>query len=273
MERSMRSIREMARKTGLLLMVVATLALSLPPGIAQAAGPAPVNLGLSGNFTILAKSGISNTGITTSIVGDIGVSPIGYAAVTGFTLTPTIPDGSNTFATSPRVTGKVYASDYTEPTPTNLTTAVLNMGTAYTDAATRPAGSGPNLNVGGGTLNGQNFVPGLYTWDGAGNVIITGDITLTGAASDVWIFQIPGTLDIAAGADIATGKKVLLVGGARASNVFWQVAGAVTLGTYSTFNGNILAFTNIAMNTGAVLNGRALAQTAVTLNASTVVKP
>jgi hypothetical protein len=136
------------------------------------------------------------------------------------------------------------------------------MQAAYTDAAGRPAGTGTNLNLVTGTLAGLNLAPGVYTW--TSNVNITGGITLTGTATDVWIFQISGTLGI------DSGKNIILAGGALPQNIFWQVAGAVTLGTGSHFEGNILAKTNIAMQTEATLNGRALAQTAVTLNANTI---
>jgi hypothetical protein len=95
-------------------------------------------------------------------------------------------------------------------------------------------------------------------------VTITGDITLAGAATDVWIFQISGTLNL------ADGVKINLSGGALPQNIFWQVAGVVTLKPGSHLEGNILAQTNIAMQTGATLNGRALAQTAVTLDANTL---
>ncbi|MCJ7697748.1 MAG: ice-binding family protein, partial [Thermoplasmata archaeon] len=114
-------------------------------------------------------------------------------------------------------------------------------------------------------IGGLTLVPGLYKW-GTG-VIIPTNVTLSGGANDVWIFQIVGTLDI------SSAKQVILSGGAQAKNIFWAVAGAVTLGTTSVFNGNILAKTNIAMNTGATLNGRTLAQTAVTLDANTVTVP
>ncbi|MFI5235442.1 MAG: ice-binding family protein, partial [Gemmatimonadales bacterium] len=96
-------------------------------------GPAAVNLGAAGNYVILAKTGISTTGVS-SYVGDIGLSPAAASFITGFGLTT---DGSNTFSTSALVTGKVWAADYTAPTPTNLTTAVLDMQNAYTDAAGR----------------------------------------------------------------------------------------------------------------------------------------
>jgi len=222
----------------------------------------PVDLGSAGNFAILAKSGITTTG-TTSITGDIGVSPITYAAITGFALTPVVPDGSNTFSTSSLVTGKVYAADYTEPTPTNLGMAVLDMQAAYTDAAGRTLPDFTEL--GAGNIGGLTLVPGLYKWSSC--VTIPTDVTLSGGPDDVWIFQIAGTLDI------SSATKVILSGGAQAKNIFWAVADVVAFGTTSEFNGNILAKTNITMTNGATLNGRALAQTAVTLIANAIIVP
>ena len=246
-------------------LVVLSLVMSMFTGVfapvpeARAAGPAAVVLGTAGNFAILAKTGISTTG-TTHVTGDIGVSPAAASFITGFSLVapPT------TFTTSALVTGNVYAADYDPPTPTTMTTAVSDMQTAYTAAAGRAAGVGPNLNLGAGTVAGQTLAPGTYTW--GSNVTITTDLTLSGSANDVWLFQITGTLDL------ATGKQILLVG-ALAKNIFWQVSDAVTFSPGSHFEGNILAMTNIAMQTGATLNGRALAQAAVTLDASTVVAP
>jgi len=227
----------------------------------RALGPAPVSLGSAGDFGILAKSGISTTGATL-ITGDIGISPAGASSVTGFGL---VLDASNQFATSSLVTGKAYAADYAAPTPTTMTTAVSNMEAAYTDAAGRPAGVGAFLNIGAGTVTTQTIVPGVYTWNSA--VTITGDVTLSGGANDVWIFQIAGTLDM------EVNNQIILSGGAQAKNIFWQVAGAVTIKSGSRFEGIILAQTNIAMQAGAVLHGRALAQTAVTLIANTVTAP
>jgi hypothetical protein len=133
------------------------------------------------------------------------------------------------------------------------------MQTAYTNAAGRPAGV---TELGSGNIGGLTLVPGVYKW-GTGVTIPT-DVTLAGGKNDVWIFQIAGTLKI------SSAKKVILKSGALAQNIFWQVAGATTLGTNSTFNGNILDKTKIALQTGAVLNGSALAQTAVTLDANKV---
>jgi hypothetical protein len=247
-------LEEKMKKKIFSILFALVLALSLVPAMAA---QAPVDLGSAGNFAILAETGISTTG-TTSIVGDIGVSPIDATAITGFDL---IMDSSNEFSTSSLVTGKVYAADYAEPTPTNLGIAVLDMEAAYTDAAGRT--DPDETELGAGDIGGLTLVPGLYKW--SSGVTIPTDVTLSGGANDVWIFQIAGTLDI------SSGKKVVLSGDAQAKNIFWQVAGAVTLGTTSEFKGNILAKTMIAMNTGATLNGRALAQTAVTLIANTVV--
>ncbi len=246
----------------ILFALVLALSFSLIPALPAMAAQAPVDLGSAGNFVILAKSGITTTG-TTSIVGDIGVSPIVATAITGFGL---ILDASGQFSTSDPsslVTGKVYAADYAVPTPANMTTAVSDMETAYTDAAGRTLPDFTEL--GAGNIGGLTLVPGLYKW--SSGVTIPTDVTLSGGPDDVWIFQIAGTLDI------SSATSVILSGGAQAKNIFWAVAGAVTLGTTSEFKGNILCQTAIAMNTGATLNGRALAQTAVTLDANAIVKP
>lgn len=222
-------------------------------------GPAVVNLGTAGSYVIVAKSGVSTTG-TTSIVGDIGISPAAATFVTGFAL---IADASNTFSTSSMVTGKVWAANYTAPTPAALTTAVLDMQTAYTDAAGR---SLPDFTeLGAGNINGRTLVPGLYKWGTGVNVPIA--VTLTGGANDVFIFQIAQNLTV------GNGAIVTLSGGVQARNIFWQVAGQVTIGTTAQFHGIILSKTLIAMNTGSTLTGRALAQTAVTLNATTITQP
>ena len=247
-----------------LLTLVLVLSFSLVTAVPAMAGApeAPVDLGSAGSFAILAKSGITTTG-TTSIVGDIGVSPITYAAITGFSLIPVVPDGTNTFSTSVLVTGRVYAADYTEPTPTNLGIAVLDMQAAYTDAAGRTLPDFTEL--GAGDISGMTLVPGLYKWSSC--VIIPTDVTLSGGPDDVWIFQIAGTLTV------SNDAHVILSGGAQAKNIFWQVAGQTTLGTTANFKGVVLCQTLIALKTGAVMSGRALAQTAVTLQMNAVTEP
>jgi len=228
--------------------------------LAIAKGPVPVVLGTAGNYVILAKAGISSTG-TTAIVGDIGLSPAAESYITGFSQAR---DATNVFATSSLVTGKIYAADMAPPTPSNLTTAISNMETAFTDAAGR---SLPDVTeLGAGDISGMTLVPGLYKW-GTGVSITSAGVTLSGGANDVWIFQIAQDLTVGNGAIIT------LSGGAQAKNIFWQVAGQATLGTTSDFKGIILSKTLISLNTGAKMSGRALAQTAVTLNANAVTQP
>ena len=221
--------------------------------------PTPVNLGAAGNFRILANTGITG-GAGSTITGDIGCLAAA-STITGFTL---VLDGGGTFATSSSVIGggKVYAFDYAAPTPTNLTTAAGNMGTAYTNAANRtPVPVGTFLNVGSGEIGGLNLPPGLYKWTSA--VTISNDLTLTGNSTDVWIFQIASTLDM------ASGKQITLVG-AVSSNIFWQVAGQVSLVGTAAMKGIILGQTGIAFGANGTLDGRALAQTNVTLITNTV---
>lgn len=213
-----------------------------------------VNLRSASNFVILSKAGITTTGVT-SIIGNIGVSPIASTAMTGFALKL---DRTGQFSTSPKVIGKIYAANYAVPTPVMLTTAVLDMQTAYNDAAGRLNPTATEL--GAGNIGGKTLAPGLYKW--SSGVTIPTNVILSGNKNAVWIFQIAGTLNI------SSGKKVILTGGALAKNVFWQVAGKTTLGTNSNFSGNILDKTAIVIQTGAKLNGKALAQTAVTLDAN-----
>jgi hypothetical protein len=239
--------------------LVANYVWSFTTGVNLAAGPAPVSLGTAGNFVILSKTGI-DTVPTSAVTGDMGVSPIAASAITGFTLTA---DSTNVFSTSAQVIGKVYAADYAVPTPSNLTTAVSDMETAYTDAAGRATPDFTNL--GAGDISGLTLVPGLYKW-GTG-VSINTDITLNGGPNDVWIFQISGDITQ------ASGTRIILSGGALAKNIFWQTFGVATVGTTAHFEGVILCQTAITMDTGASMNGRMLAQTAVTIRSSTVTQP
>jgi hypothetical protein len=232
-----------------------TVMIALP--CARPAPQSPVFLGLARNFTALAKSGISTTG-TTTIRGDIGVSPIDSTGLTGFGL---VMHASNYFSLSALVRGKVYAPDYALRTQTFLTQAVNDMETAYTDAAGRTLPDFTEL--GAGNIGGMTLAPGLYKWS-TGVTIPSNGVALAGNGSSVWVFQIAQNLTV------DNGAIVTLTGGAQASSVFWQVGGQATLGTTVDFNGVILSQTAIVMNTGAKLIGRALAQTAVTLDASTV---
>ncbi|MFA6399295.1 MAG: ice-binding family protein, partial [archaeon] len=153
-------------------------------------------------------------------------------------------------------------TDYTVPTPGDLTTAVSNMETAYTDAAGRATPDYTEL--GAGDISGMTLYPGLYKW-GTG-VIINNGVTLDcqGDANAVYIFQIGDTLTVGNGAIVTLSNSCL------AKNIFWQVAGQTTLGTTTVFNGTILDQVAIVLNNGGTLNGRALSQTAVTLIGNSV---
>ena len=249
----------------LLLLAMLVITLTLGTGqMAQAAKPAsglaPVDLGTAANFVILSKSGITNVS-TSAIVGDMGVSPIKATAITGFDL---VMDSTGTFSRSTQVTGKIYASDYASPTPAKLTTAISNMEAAYTDAAGRAP---DHTELWGGNLSGQTLAPGVYYWSTDVYISDGSSVTLAGGKNAVWIFQIAGNLTLFPGA------AVVLSGGAQANNIFWQVAGAVTLGTTAHFEGVVLGKTLVAVNTGASANGRLLAQTAVTLQMNAVTQP
>jgi hypothetical protein len=230
---------------------------SFTTSLLAALGPAPVKLRMAGNYAILAQSGISNVP-TSAITGNLGISPAAASSITGFALTK-----AGKFWTTPEVIGGVFAADNDPPTPNNLTTAVANMLTAYTDAAGRPTPDFTNL--GAGAIGGLTLLPGLYNW--ASSVTVPADVTLAGAANDVWIFQVTGDLKVSAA------KAMTLSGGAQAKNIFWQVAGLVELGTTSHAEGIVLCKSAITLGTGASINGRLLAQTAVNIASSTVTQP
>jgi len=237
---------------------------------------------INNNFVVLSSSpttGITDTAAQTSfITGNIGLSPRTAASIGVYCSEMTgsiygvdaayVGSGVTTCFLPGTTLGTANANK------TLVDTAVADMLTAYTaasDPATPAAVDAAHLDVGAGTLPaGTNFTAGVYTW--GSNVNVTGDITLTGGASDVWIFQMSGNLNLASGGSLGAGTHIILSGGAVASNVFWQVGGGTgaTLGTYSTFNGTILAAKQVILQTGAVLHGRALAQTAVVLDASPV---
>ena len=147
--------------------------------------------------------------------------------------------------------------------PVFLTTVVLDMEFAYDDAAGRIAPDVTELGdgeIGGLTARAWSLQVGHRS-------LMSTDVTLSGGPDDVWIFQVAGTMNQ------ASATQIILAGGAMAKNIFWQVAGAVTIGTYAHFEGVLLGKTVIGVNTGATVNGRLLAQTAVTLQMNPVTEP
>lgn len=166
-----------------------------------------------------------------------------------------VSSGTNTFATSPQVSDKVYAADY----------AVLH--TAYVDAAGRTNLAATELYA--GNLSGQTLAPGIYKWSTNVQVASGTTVTLSGGANDVWIFQIAGDLTV------GTNAIVALDGGAQAKNIFWQVGGGtgVTLETDSQFKGIVLAAKGIEIKDRAAVVGRMLAESAVTLISNEITAP
>jgi hypothetical protein len=250
-------------------IVVATAAAG-PPLLPSIESPPPlppqakVELGKAGGFAILTASGITNVA-SSAITGNIGCSPIAGTAMTGWSL---IMDSTKTFSTSTQVTGKAYGADYATPTPSELTIAIADMQTAYTDAASRHTSNSlivEHLNVKGGLVSGMTFTAGVYTW--ATGINFASDIYIKGNATDQFIFQTTG--NVLAG----TGARVHLLDQAKAENIVWQVAGFFDAGVGSHLEGIILVKTHAAFKTGSSINGRILAQTACTLDRVTVTEP
>jgi hypothetical protein len=201
----------------------------------------PVPLGTAGSFAVLAGAGVTSTG-NTVVNGNLGTSPT--LSVTGFG--PGIV-----------INGAIYKG-----AGSLAGTAQGDLTTAYNNAAGR-ACPGPALP---GDIGGTTILPGVYC--NSSSVLISVPVTLNGNGNPnaVFIFQIGSTL--------TTAGNVNLIGGAQASNVFWQIGSSATLGTSTIFNGTIMAQASISVNTGAVLNGRALARTgAVTLQGNAMTVP
>jgi len=205
----------------------------------------PVVLGGAGNFAVLGGSTVTNVvSAGTSITGDVGLWS--GSAVTGF------PPGV--------IIGTLHVTDPT------AAAAQSDLTTAYNDAAGRTLCP---VTLTGANLGGMTLYPGLY-WSASSLEISSGDLYLDaqGDENAVFIFQMGSTLTTTAG------RQVILAGGAKAANIFWQVGTSATLGTTSHMEGTIMADQSISMLTGATLNGRVLARIgAITLDSNVIVKP
>jgi hypothetical protein len=224
--------------TGRLLIVAVGLMVAFVGAVPASAQQPPVGLGTAGSFAVLAGETITNTGPTT-ITGDVGLHP--GTAVTGF--------GSVT------LNGALHATDAV------AAQAKVDLVTAYDDAAGRT----PVTTV-ATELGGQTLTAGVYN-SASGTFQITGTLTLDaqGDPNATFVFQMASTLVT------ASASSVNVINGATACNVYWQVGSSATLGTGSTFRGNILALTSISLTTGATLEGRALARNgAVTMDTNTI---
>jgi hypothetical protein len=195
------------------------------------------------NFTILAGSAVTNTGPTT-VNGDIGLSP--GSSVGGF------PPGI--------LVGTQHINDVT------VNQAKIDLTTAYNDAMGRVCTDIVTLS---GNIGGLTLTPGLYK-STSSMAISSGDVTFDakGNANAVFIIQIASSFTT------TSGRKVILAGGALASNIYWQVGSSATFGTTSVLKGNFFVMQSITFNTGATLDGRALTRIGgVTMSSNTLVKP
>lgn len=198
------------------------------------------SLGAAESFAIVGGTTVTNTGPST-ITGNLGLSPGG--AVTGF------PPGSV-------VSGTIHVADAT------ALAAQHSIVTAYNALDSQPCGTiyAVPTDIGGLTLT-----PGVYCFASSG--AITGTLTLNaqGDPNAVFIFKFGSSLTT------ASGSSVVIINGGSLCNVFWEVGSSATLGTTTSFIGNILALTSITLNTHASIAGRALARNgAVTLDTNVV---
>jgi hypothetical protein len=202
---------------------------------------AQISLGTAQNFGVLGGSTVTNTGATT-VNGNVGVSP--GSSVTGF------PPGTV-------VGGAIHSNDAVAMQAQN------DLTTAYNNIASTPC----TVDLTGQNLGGLTLTPGVYCFTSSAQ--LTGALTLDalGNANALFLFKIGSTLTT------ATGSSVTVVnnGGSSCNKVFWQVGSSATIGTGSTFAGDILALTSITLTTGANSSGRALARNgAVTLDTNNV---
>jgi Ice-binding-like len=227
-------------------------------------GTACVDLATAGSFVILNPSVIADTA-PSIITGNIGSSGTGSTiAASCAEVSGTITDDDGTYAGGG---GTVTTCHVTNAALGTLSAGnpVFDSQTAYTAAQTRAPVTEPANSLGvAGNIGGLNIPPGVHNWTTA--VTIPTSITLTGSATDVWIFQIGGNLN-------QTGGTTVTLAGAQAQNIFWQVGGTTTIGAGAQFEGIILSPNAITLSAGAIANGRMFTGAAVNLSTATVRRP
>ena len=248
-------------------------------------GGTPIVLGLAATFgTFGGAAGMTNDGTLTVINGDIGTTAVS-TSVTGFHSSGVGCTYTETNDNRGLVTGTIFTAppSPTIPCPTQGTAATFNAATnaradalaAYNTLAGLPAGP----DAGAGNLANLVLTPGVYTAAGGTFMIQGGDLTLNaqGNPNAVWVFQMAQTLTVG-GPGVAFPQSVVLVGGAQAKNVFWQVGTAATInaGGGGTMTGTIIAVTGAAFSTAGnptpvTLNGRVLSLDASVTLVNTVI--
>jgi Ice-binding-like len=186
-----------------------------------------VGLGAANLFAVLGGTTVTNTGAS-SIDGNLGLWS--GTAITGF------PPGT--------VSGTINAANAL------AMQAQMDLTSAYNVAAAQPCGGA----LTGQNLGGQTLTAGVYCF--ASSAQLNGKLILNaqGDANAVFIIQIGGTLTT------LSSSNVTIINGGTGNNVIWQVGGSATLGAASQFAGNILALSNITLDSGADIScGRALA--------------
>ncbi len=206
------------------------------------------DLGSAKSFAVLGGFAVNNTGAST-VTGDLGVSP--GTAVTGFTFSS--PPGLGQVIGTTHITDGVAGQAQSDVT------------TAYNALASTSQACGTDLT--GQDLGGMTLTPGVYCFGSSAG--LTGILTLDAGGNPlaVWVFQIGSTLTTASTSSVA------VINGGKSCNVWWQVGSSATLGTGTTFAGNILADQSITLVTGASMFGAALARNAaVTMDTNNISK-
>jgi hypothetical protein len=211
---------------------------------APSACQTPVPLGSAGNYAVLAGTTVTNqsTASDKTVVtgGLVGVSP--GTALTGF--------AGGTYTATLDNSGAAAAE--------GSLTAAYNQAAGLLQAAVLPQ-----------DMSNITFTPGLYK-TGSAVTLNSGAVYLDGQGDPnaTFVFQIGTTFTAAAG------TQVILVNGASAKNIFWQVGSSATINGGAAWAGNVIAYTSISLGTDATLLGRAMASNgAVTLLSNKITVP
>lgn len=227
-----------------------------------------IDLNSVARFGIISGVGVSNNAGPSQINNlDVGIYPGVRSSITGFFSVDGGPGNINN--------GDFYAADDAAPVPAMLVQAKNDLTSAYLAAE---GASSPAPATVSGDIGGQTLPPGIYKSTSTLS-IQNGNLTLDGQGDPnaEWIFQVASDFTTLGGAPFPSpaGGNVILIGGAQAKNVIWQVGSSATIGDYTSFQGNILALTSVTMNAFSQVTGRMLCSNgSVTLTSTnTITKP